>query len=43
MFKKKLKGLYRMINNKVLLYSIGKYIQYPVIKAKNMKNIFMYN
>ena len=32
------------INNKVLLYSTGKYTQYPVKLEKNMKNnIYMYN
>ena len=34
------------INNKVLLYSIGNYIQYPVMNhngKKMKKNMYMYN
>ena len=30
------------INNKVLLYSTGSYIQYPVINVNGKKYIYMY-
>ena len=31
------------INNKVLLYSTGNYIQYPVINQNGKEYIYMYN
>ena len=36
--------MHRMVNNKVLLYSIGNYVQYPVITimAKSMKKDYIY-
>ena len=40
-------SIYRCINNKVLLYSTGSYIQYPVIthigKAYKKECIYAYN
>ena len=36
-------GIYRMDNNKVLLYSTGNYIQYPVINhnGKEYEKIYV--